>query len=189
MSYPPSVTVPSWFGPIRVIPDADFAPMRPGRKPRGERRDGAALARDAAAYMVRVHAPWFDLWHEHPDWDGRGNASWRARRAHLAAGFTILRRVAGQFAGWEVPHQVWYVIDPRDSANDGVYVHTPNPNGSAYPYPFDGVAWGAPVPERLAEFVAGPAWEFGRSDGRSTHFWVRPRLLPNEALQPTGRDA
>ena len=170
--------MPSWFGPVRVIPDPELAPTRPPRKVRGRRRYYRALARDAERFAVEP-GEWFDYMHWHPDWFGMGNVRWRQRRAHLAALFTMFRRLAAQTAAWDRAHQVWVQIDAIDSAQDAVYLHTPNPNADNFPNRFEHVAWGEDVPERLREFLTDPTWEFGRSDVRWTHFYVRPGARPN----------
>lgn len=173
-----TIEVATWFGSARIDPDPDLAPLRPNRKFRDARRYYRTLAREAAQFIVTLEPPWFDLWHTHPDWHGDGNRSWKHRRRHLEAGFTMFRRVVEQLRDWPVPHQVWLVIDAVDSAQDAVYVHTPNPNADNFPYPFDHVRWDAEVPERLKPFVTESEWQFGRSDDRWTHFWVRPRSAP-----------
>lgn len=69
------------------------------------------------------------------------------------------------------------LIDPYDSSQDAVYLHTRNPNEDNFPYQFEGVTWGANVPERLRDFITDPSWEFGRGEDPSytTYFVVRPR--------------
>jgi hypothetical protein len=96
--------------------------------------------------------------HWHADWAGMGNLSRRDRTA-----------------GWPRPHQCWLLIDARDSSQDAVFLHTPNPNADNFPCVFAGTAWDAPVPELLREFVADFAWQFGRAEERGTHFVVRLR--------------
>jgi hypothetical protein len=87
----------------------------------------------------------------------------------------MFRRLLAQTAGWTQPYQCWLQIDPADSSQDAVYLHAPNPNGSEFPIEFEWVQWNAEIPERLREFVTDPDWEFGRSDGQWTHFYVRRR--------------
>jgi hypothetical protein len=174
MPLPASITVPTWFGPARIIPDPELGPLRPRRKVRGQRGYYRALARDAAAFQV-PRTGWFDYMHWHADWEGLGNLTWRARRAHLAALFTMFRRLVAQTRAWPEPHQVWLQIDAIDGAQDAVYLHTPNPNAANFPNDFAGTTWDAPVPERLQEFVTDPQWQFGRLEDRWTHFVVRPR--------------
>lgn len=175
MSVAESITIPSWFGPIRVIPDPELGQHRPHRKVRGRRRYYRTLRRDAARFDVRPDG-WYDYMHWHADWSGLGNLRWRERREHLLALFTMFRRVMAATAAWPVPHQVWLQIDAFDSAGDAVYLHTPNPNEANFPNEFPGVDWDAPIPDRLREFITDPGWQFGRREDRWTHFLVRLRL-------------
>jgi hypothetical protein len=169
------ITVSSWFGRVRVIPDAELAQHRPRGKVRGRRGYYRALARDAEHFSIQPASPWYDYMHWHADWPGLGNLRWRERRAHLAALFAMFRRLLAQTAAWDRPHQAWLQVDAVDSSQDAVYLHTPNPNAANFPNAFAGVVWDAEVPERLREFVTDPAWQFGRLDDRWTHFIVRVR--------------
>ena len=130
----------------------------------------------AAGYRLDCsRSEWFDLWHDHPDFTGEGNRGWKHRRRHLAAAFTILRRVALQAAGCPRPAQVWLVVDPSDSAQDAIYVHTPNPNADNFPYTFEGVQWDVAAPGPLTQFLTDPTLQLGRSQENWPLYWVRPR--------------
>ena len=174
MGVPESITVPSWFGPIRIIPDAELAPARPRGKVRGRRRYYRALRRDAKRFAVRPEG-WYDFMHWHADWSGLGNLRWQGRHEHLRGLFTMFRRLLAETAAWSTPHQVWLRIDAADSAQDAVFRHTPNPNAANFPYEFPGVVWDAPVPERMREFFTDPAWQFGCLEERWTLFLVQLR--------------
>jgi hypothetical protein len=174
MAIPESITIPSWFGPIRVIPDPELGQYRPSRKIRGRRRYYRVLHRDAARFAVQPSG-WYDYMHWHADWPGLGNLRWKERREHLRALFTMFRRLLAETEGWTTPHQVWLHIDAYDSSQDAVYLHTANPNADNFPSRFAGVMWDAEIPERLREFVDDPSWQFGRVEDRWTHFVVRPR--------------
>jgi hypothetical protein len=177
MPFPESITVPSWFGPIRIIPDPELGQYRPSRKVRGRRRYYRALHRDAETFAVQASG-WYDYMHWHAGWSGIGNLRWKERREHLAALFLMFRRLFDEVRDWSTPHQVWLQIDAYDSSQDAVYLHTPNPNAENFPSDFGGTTWDAPIPQRLAEFVTEPAWQFGRQEDRWTHFIVRPRPAP-----------
>jgi hypothetical protein len=168
---------PSWFGKIRVrrADDPDFDQMRPRRRVRGRRRYYRTLRREAETFSVRPMGQ-YDYMHWHVDWSGLGNLRWRERREHLAALFTMFRRLLAETSEWSTPHQAWLQIDAYDGSQDAVYLHTANPNAENFPNPFAGVDWNAPIPDRLREFMTEPSWEFGRIDHYWTHFVVRPRL-------------
>jgi hypothetical protein len=76
---------------------------------------------------------WCDYSHQHFDWDGLGNRSWFDRRRHLAALLHAFRRAQVELMHFCEPHQVFASVTPSDSANDAVYVHTPNPNQTPFP--------------------------------------------------------
>ena len=190
MALPKSLTIQSWFGPIRINPaDPDLFQNRPlrkvrgqcryyrglgrgaegfavellgsRRKLRGQRRYYRGLGRDAEAFTEALSG-WYDFHHRHVDRHGLGNLRWRARRAHLAALFTMLRRLLTQTAGWELSHQCWLQIDAFDSSQDAIFVHTPNHNAENFPYTFEGTVWDVEIPQRLSEFITDPSWQFGR---------------------------
>ena len=121
-----------------------------------------------------IGAEWFDLWHAHVDWDGEGNRGPESRRVCLRALFAAwadAELLAGELlCSW----QSWLVIDSRDSAQDAVYLHSPNPNRENFPYLFEGVSWGAESPAWLAEFIDPIDAELGRSEyDESVLYWVR----------------
>jgi hypothetical protein len=171
---PESITISSWFGPIRIVPDPEFRQLRPTWKVRGRRKYYRTLLRDAERFAVHPSG-WYDLMHWHADWWGLGNLRWSERREHLVAVFTMFRRVINETSKWDSLHQVWLLIDPYDSSQDAVYLHTPNPNAENFPYQFEGVAWDVDIPDRLHEFITEPSWQFGRAESRGTYFIVRPR--------------
>lgn len=76
---------------------------------------------------------WFDLWHTHVDWRGKGNGNWIVRKRSI----TKLLRLYEEFkeALKKYPHdyQLWIAIDVMDSGQDAVYIHTKNPNADNFP--------------------------------------------------------
>lgn len=164
--------IPSWFGPIRIMPDPELRQYRSSGKVRGRRGYYRALRREAEDFTVNPSG-WYDYMHWHADWSGLGNLRWKERREHLAALFTMFRRLLEETSGWTTPHQVWLKIDATDSTQDAVYLHTPNPNTESFPHRFGTTQWDAEVPERLREFITEPSWQFGRLEALWTHFIVR----------------
>ncbi len=174
-----SITIPSWFGPIRIIPDRELGQYRPSRKVRGRRRYYRTLRREAESFAVHPSGH-YDYMHWHADWPGLGNLRWQERREHLAAVFTMFGRLLDETRGWATPHQVWVQIDAYDSSQDAVFLHTPNLNSDNFPNEFEGTAWDADIPDRLREFVTDPSWQFGRLEDRWTHFIVRRRPVATQ---------
>ena len=152
----------------------DRRPRIPRKRFRHARRYYRALQRDTGALRVDIDG-WFEYWHTHPDWRGEGNRGARDRRRHLAAGFTLFRRLLEQAAQARGPVQVFMLVDALDSSQDAVYVHTPNPNRDNFPMRYENVAWDVPVPVILREFLADADWELGRFDGYPGAYVVRSR--------------
>lgn len=128
---------------------------------------------------------WYDLWHAHPDTEGQGNQSKEARRSSLERLRQEYLSTLEQLRGWEVPHQSWALIDPTDSEQDAVYVHTQNPNKKNFPYVFEGVSWArSKIPAWVSSVFPSSEFSLGRSvyNGH-VMYWV---LSPNQALKPTG---
>lgn len=157
------------------------------RKLRGGRRYYARLRERAATFSVDLGpASWYDLWHTHFDWRGHSHGSGRARRAHLDALFTAFRRVLVQAADSTIAVQVFVSIaSDRESEQDALYVHTPNPNGSPFPYAFEGVRWDVAPPPILRPFVQGEPWDVGAVDVERSVWWMvrpRPGTVPASAI-------
>jgi len=173
-----ALTFPSFFGSIQItLANDDEIQRRPRGKVRGRRRYYRNLSRESERPAVTCRG-WYDFMHWHIDWSGLGNLSWRDRRSHLAVLFGSYHSLLTQTQDWNEPHQCWLHVDAVDSSADAVYLHTPNPNGTPFPYGFERVRWDVEIPARLREFVTRPTWQFGRSDDRRTHFYVRLRPSP-----------
>ena len=117
---------------------------------------------------------WYDLWHLHPDMDGLGNANPTQRVRSLRKLKSTLSSFRRQLRAWPKPHQCWALVDPADSAQDAVYVHTPNPNKPNYPYQFRGVLWGATrLPHWIRFEFPTDRYKLGRSRFRGyTMYWI-----------------
>lgn len=71
---------------------------------------------------------WFELMHWHPDIYGTGNASPEARGSCARLAKQYLATAMKALRGWSKPSQCWCLLDPFDSGQDSIYVHTENPN-------------------------------------------------------------
>ncbi len=92
------------------------------------------LLKKSRSYRVDLAAKhWCDLHHQHFDWLGKGNEGRAHRVRHLNAHLRALRRASIELRAQSLPHQLFGYVDLADSQNDAVYVHTPNPNGTAFP--------------------------------------------------------
>lgn len=130
------------------------------RRFRGQKRYYLRIQRKAQEFVPDL-APehWYDYWHYHADWPGYGNLSWKHRKAHLAAYYQVFKTFARLTANYSLPFQLWLYLDAEDSGQDGVYFHTPNPNGDGNHFPdkLPEVQWGLPALEKyLGDVLAMP---------------------------------
>lgn len=75
---------------------------------------------------------WFDLYHFHIDNTGLGNKSWKSRKQHLDALFSIAEKFEDKLKNYSKDFQYWIIISENDSCEDSIYIHTENPNGSDF---------------------------------------------------------
>ncbi|GAB6197436.1 hypothetical protein PAGU2595_027660 [Lysobacter xanthus] len=127
-------------------------------------------------------ASWFDLWHTHLDWYGRGNSCSENRLMVNAAAVRVLQYLERRLAARTEPVQVWADLS-QDTANTGIYAHSENPNGSPFPVSFPNVVWGQLVPEEVAGAVP-PSHMVGTAshEGRA---WYIVQRRPNNSSKPT----
>jgi hypothetical protein len=145
------------------------------KKLRGGKRYYSRLRDKARTFTLDLRpGHWYDLWHEHFDRLGHSRRDGRVRATHLSALFTAFRRVIAQVASTTEPMQVFVSIAPASEAEqDALYVHSPNPNGTLFPHPFEGVRWDASPPSLVRRFVENESWQVGvvtAADGQQ--WWV-----------------
>ena len=127
--------------------------MPPKKRPdeRPDKRYYYRLRRTTRLFRVDVEGrKWFNLWHQHFDWNGFGDLSWRDRRAHLAALLQALTRARLELSRTDKPYQLFALVHTKDSANDALYVHTENPHNTEFPC----TLWGRKT-EFLGPLLAG----------------------------------
>ena len=76
---------------------------------------------------------WFDFWHTHIDWNSDGNKSWNLRKEFLDKLLTEFENVKSELKKYPSEYQTWIMIDENDSGEDGIYIHTKNPNSENFP--------------------------------------------------------
>jgi hypothetical protein len=77
---------------------------------------------------------WLDLWHQHVDWRGYGNINWHHRKKHLDALIALYLLLMQKLERRKDPYQLFGLITMTDSTQDAIYLHTENPNSSAFPF-------------------------------------------------------
>ncbi|MBK0012922.1 hypothetical protein [Stenotrophomonas sp. S41] len=126
----------------------------------------------ADAILDRVlESEWFDYWHTHLDWRGRGNRH-PSDRADVAGALLRLLQRAASTGRKDV--QCWVSL-AEDTGNSALFLHSRNPQGSAWPHPFEGTRWDAEVPEWLAPLLS-EGMQAGRwGEGERQVWMVRKR--------------
>jgi hypothetical protein len=77
---------------------------------------------------------YFDFWHLHVDFDGDGNKDWKTRKKFMDEQLKAFEYLKTKLATYPHPFQLWIGVDEDDSSQDGVYIHTPNPNSDYFPH-------------------------------------------------------
>ena len=76
---------------------------------------------------------WFDLWHTHIDWNGKGYESPESRKAYLYKLLSTFIEFKSELRNYPHEFQIWIIINEEDSSEDGIYIHTKNPNEDNFP--------------------------------------------------------
>jgi hypothetical protein len=101
------------------------------------------MQRKADSFALATGAGlWWDYWHYHSDWYGLGNRGLRSRTSHIRALCTVFEKICAAQDRFATPFQTWIVLDGEDASQDATYLHTPNPNGSAFPLLLTDIEWG-----------------------------------------------
>lgn len=126
-----------------MIPELLNAQHRaPRRKFRGKARYFRRVNRNARNFSLTLGPDfWWDFWHYHADWPGWGNRRWTYRLVHIEALATVFRTIASAKDDFSVPFQCWIQILGRDAGEDNICIHSPNANGTKFPYMPEGVDW------------------------------------------------
>ena len=77
---------------------------------------------------------WFDNWHLHFDWKGYGNDSFKRRKPHLDKLFRHFDLLVDKTDKLKIEFQLYSVLLDFDSYSDALFLHSPNPNNSQFPF-------------------------------------------------------
>jgi hypothetical protein len=111
---------------------------------------------------------WFDLWHTHVDWDGKGNKDWTTRQKYLEEVLNTFNQLKLKLKTYPHDFQLWIMIDENESGDDCVYIHTKNPNADNFPIKVKADNKNTIKNKDLKEFVDSLDFEkvrVGASDG------------------------
>lgn len=114
------------------------------RRKRMQRHWARAEAKARAAIDRLDPHSWFDLWHTHVDWNGRGRASAEDRHMVNAVAVRVLGYLEARLAQRGAAVQVWADLSP-DTMGTAIYAHSANPNGSTFPFNFPEADWQQPL--------------------------------------------
>jgi len=156
--------------------------LRKSRKLRGQQPCPAdyneALER-ARRFKINIERKlWCNMWHTHFDWKGFGNISRFHRNRYLQVLFRCFCSVRAELKGLSRPYQVFITIHERDSGQDALFVHTPNPH-TTFPVVFSEHEFVDFVPPLLSPHVNLGQCRIGRfvgGDGMS--YVVMPHPSP-----------
>jgi hypothetical protein len=77
---------------------------------------------------------WLDNWHLHFDWKGYGNESFKRRKPHLDKLFRHFNLLVKKTKLLKKDFQLYSILHDFDSYSDALFLHTPNPNNSQFPF-------------------------------------------------------
>ena len=77
---------------------------------------------------------WFDNWHLHFDWKGYGNNSFKRRKPHLDKLFRHFNLLVDKTKRLKKDFQLYAILLDFDSSSDALFLHTPNPNNTQFPF-------------------------------------------------------
>lgn len=118
---------------------------------------------------------WFDYWHTHVDWYGRGNSRSENIPEIAAATVRLPHYLEMAASGRSEPIQIWATLC-GNTMDNAVCAHSKNPNGTVYPHDFPGVTWDSPVPDWVADAVPNTHQVGTTSSGGEVVYLVRRRV-------------
>ena len=138
----------------------------------------------ADAILDRVlESEWFDYWHTHLDWKGRGNRH-PTDRADVAGALLRLLQRAASTGRKDV--QCWVSL-AADTGNSALFLHSCNPQGTPWPHPFEGTRWGADMPDWLAPLLPVGMQAGCWGEGEHQVWMVRARTPGNASGAPEAK--
>ncbi|MFZ6800536.1 hypothetical protein [Undibacterium sp. Di24W] len=105
---------------------------------------------------------WCNHWHQHFDWDSRGEQSRLEHRKHIRPLMRAFSKVRNELTKQEEPFQIFVSINPSDPGSDALYVHTPNPH-TDFPLVFEDLTFITTLPPLLLGLVCLKNYQVGVS--------------------------
>ncbi len=157
----------------------------PASRIRGKGRHFRQVLRDAEQCAIHPErgGPW-DLWHYHADWSGFGNLGWRYRREYIRALGVVYGSIAAARERFQVPFQAFITLHAADAGSDAVYLHSPSPGGTPFPFRPKDIDWGRPLPhQHMSAFLPSVPFRCG------TGQWAAPDGAGKAAPDGAGKAA
>lgn len=116
---------------------------------------------------------WYDLWHKHFDWEAWAYTI--KRHKELINHMLILyNRICQQAKNLGKPWQSWVYIEPENSSQDSIYLHTPNPNKNNFPLDYSQVTWNVQVPNLLNDIPDKDKYLIGEMRYKNVlSYWIK----------------
>ncbi|MDV2450042.1 hypothetical protein [Xanthomonas hortorum] len=122
------------------------------RRKRMEHYWARAEAKARAAVDRLDPEGWFDLWHTHVDWNGRGRSCVEHRQMVNAVAVRVPCYLEVRLAQRGAAVQVWADLS-EDTMDTGIYAHSANPNGTSFPATFPNLDWQQALPDEVAAIL------------------------------------
>jgi hypothetical protein len=137
------------------------------------------MERIVAAYdFDSRRGSWFDMWHTHVDWHGKGTDDATVREHFLLEAIRSYDTFCGKMEDRGLPYQAWILVDLQDSSEDAIYVHSPDPHGDS-PFPFSiGLAQSEPAADDPISqvFIERGFVRYLQPDHDDMYFFARPGI-------------
>lgn len=121
----------------------------------------ARVERRRRSFDGIANSDFFDLWHTHIDWRGRGNRSLPDRMRVAELTYRLLLDLNAFARSRPFPVQCWATLC-EDTGSNAVFLHSANPNGAPFPYDFDGTQWDVEPPPEAASIAPKVPYRIGR---------------------------
>jgi hypothetical protein len=115
---------------------------------------------------------WFDMWHSHVDWEGDGNLSRIHRQIQLWAVFRTLRKFQNLTRYNKSKYQIFAYVHENEPENDAVYIHTENPNNSAFPCDLTVASWLTEIPFWLSRHISIDNYNVGLNEYEGEKYYL-----------------
>ncbi|WP_028776712.1 hypothetical protein [Shimazuella kribbensis] len=124
------------------------------KKFRGKKRYFRNIRRYVSDFKLKIDEDsWFDFWHIHLDFQGRGNHRLHIHKEYIKAHIALYDDLVYRLEKLKKPYQSWICIHLEDAGADAVYIHTPNPNNNYFPHCVNNINWNCKIPHSFKGLI------------------------------------